>query len=300
MSARIPDGIRGVGLAIEKGRAGGSAGLARRVTRRRTEAFRRLGKVAFPSRKPATERLPPRRRDDHADDECRDRHGALRTVSGDGVRRDVFRRRHAPAALRDAARPARHARGGTELERRHKVADLTMRQQGITFTVYGREQGVERIIPFDPIPRLVAAAEWDRIERGLKQRVRALNLFIHDVYHDRQILKDRVVPPELVFGASGYRRECVGLQVPEGHLHPRLGHRPDPRRRRPLPRAGGQLPDPLGRQLRAQEPPGDEAGLPVPVRAVQRAAGRGLHRQPAGGAPARSRRPAATTRPSSS
>jgi uncharacterized circularly permuted ATP-grasp superfamily protein len=104
--------------------------------------------------------------------------------------------------------------GPDELERRHKVADLTMRQQGITFTVYGRDQGVERIIPFDPIPRLIAAAEWDHIERGLKQRVRALNLFIHDVYHERMILKDRIVPPELVFGATGYRRECVGLQVP--------------------------------------------------------------------------------------
>jgi uncharacterized circularly permuted ATP-grasp superfamily protein len=104
--------------------------------------------------------------------------------------------------------------GPEELERRHKVADLTMRQQGITFTVYGRDQGVERIIPFDPIPRVIAPTEWDRIERGLKQRVRALNMFIHDVYHERSILKDRVVPAELVFGATGYRRECVGLQVP--------------------------------------------------------------------------------------
>src|SRR5271166_5817757 len=110
--------------------------------------------------------------------------------------------------------------GPEELERRNKLADLTMRQQGITFTVYGRKQGVERIIPFDPIPRLIAAAEWDRIERGLKQRVRALNLFIHDVYHDRLILKARVVPPELVFGATGYRRECVGLQVPRSvYIH---------------------------------------------------------------------------------
>ncbi len=110
--------------------------------------------------------------------------------------------------------------GPDELERRHKVADLTMRQQGITFTVYGRDQGVERIIPFDPIPRLIAAAEWDRIDRGLKQRVRALNLFIHDVYHERLILKDRIVPPELVFGATGYRRECVGLHVPRNvYMH---------------------------------------------------------------------------------
>ena len=97
---------------------------------------------------------------------------------------------------------------------------------------------------------------------GLQQRVRALNLFIHDVYHDRLILKDRVVPPELVLGASGYRRECVGLRVPAGHLHPHLRHRPDPRRRRRVPGPGGQLPDPLGRELRAEEPAGDEAGLP--------------------------------------
>ena len=102
-----------------------------------------------------------------------------------------------------------------DLERRHKVADLSMRHQGITFTVYGRDQGVERIIPFDPIPRLVAHDEWDLIERGLKQRVRAINLFIHDIYHDRLILKDRVVPADLVIGASGFRREVVGLQVPK-------------------------------------------------------------------------------------
>ncbi len=110
--------------------------------------------------------------------------------------------------------------GPDELERRNKVADLTMRQQGITFTVYGRDSGVERIIPFDPIPRLIAPLEWERIERGLKQRVRALNHFIGDVYRERRILKERVVPPELVFGATGYRRECVGLRVPgDVYLH---------------------------------------------------------------------------------
>jgi uncharacterized circularly permuted ATP-grasp superfamily protein len=104
--------------------------------------------------------------------------------------------------------------GAGELARRHRAADLLMRHQGITFTVYGRGRGVEQIIPFDPIPRLITAREWDRIERGLEQRVRALNLFIHDVYHDRKILRDRVVPPELVLGASGYRRECVGVSAP--------------------------------------------------------------------------------------
>ena len=105
--------------------------------------------------------------------------------------------------------------GADELERRHRAADLMMRQQGITFTVYGRDQGVEQIIPFDPVPRLVAADEWATIERGLTQRVRALNLFIHDVYHTRAILRDRAVPPDLVLGSSGFRRECTGLRVPK-------------------------------------------------------------------------------------
>jgi uncharacterized circularly permuted ATP-grasp superfamily protein len=104
--------------------------------------------------------------------------------------------------------------GVEEMERRHHVADLMMRRQGITFTVYGRGAGVERIIPFDPIPRIIPADEWDRIERGLQQRVRALNAFVHDVYHERHILRDRAVPPEVVLGAPGYRRECVGLRVP--------------------------------------------------------------------------------------
>lgn len=120
------------------------------------------------------------------------------------------------AALRDRL----SGLGVQELAQRHRAADLMMRHQGITFTVYGRNQGVERIIPFDPVPRIIAADEWERIERGLTQRVRALNLFIHDVYHGRHILRDRVVPPELVLGSSGYRRECVGLRVPRDiYLH---------------------------------------------------------------------------------
>ncbi|WP_074306529.1 circularly permuted type 2 ATP-grasp protein [Singulisphaera sp. GP187] len=104
--------------------------------------------------------------------------------------------------------------GPAELERRRRAADLLMRHQGITFTVYGRDQGVERIIPFDPVPRLIADEEWRLIERGLTQRVRALNLFVHDIYHKRQILRDLVIPAELILGASSYRRECVGLRVP--------------------------------------------------------------------------------------
>ena len=175
-----------------------------------------------------------------------------------------------------------------------------MRQQGITFTVYGREQGVERIIPFDPIPRLIAAAEWDRIERGLKQRVRALNLFIHDVYHERLILKDRVVPPELVFGATGYRRECVGLRVPgDVYIHVSgIDLIRDADGRFLVLEDNGRTPSGVSYVLKNRQVM--KQVFPLLVRAVQRAAGRRLHRQPAGGASARSRRRAATTRPSSS
>ncbi|HEV3383282.1 MAG TPA: circularly permuted type 2 ATP-grasp protein [Gemmata sp.] len=123
----------------------------------------------------------------------------------------------------DAAQPRPHYRAlydklscipPEEIERRSRLADGMMKQQGITFTVYGRGSSTERIMPFDPIPRLVTAREWDRIERGLKQRVRAINHFVHDVYHDRHILKNNLVPAELVFGASGYRREMNGIRVP--------------------------------------------------------------------------------------
>ena len=123
----------------------------------------------------------------------------------------------------DAGQPRSHYRPlydrlahlpASEIDRRTRQADGLMRQQGITFTVYGRGSSTERIMPFDPIPRLVPAHEWATIEAGLQQRVRALNLFVHDVYHDRHILKDRVVPADLVFGASGYRREMNGVAVP--------------------------------------------------------------------------------------
>lgn len=100
------------------------------------------------------------------------------------------------------------------LRRCDRMAELLMRDQGITFTVYGRRKGEEQIIPFDPIPRLVTALEWQRIEQGLTQRIIALNLFLKDIYNNRMILRDGVIPTDVVLGSSGYRRECVGLQVP--------------------------------------------------------------------------------------
>jgi uncharacterized circularly permuted ATP-grasp superfamily protein len=97
---------------------------------------------------------------------------------------------------------------------RQRAADLSFHGRGITFAVNQGAEGVEKIMPFDLIPRLITADEWHRVERGLEQRVRALNLFLHDVYHEQRILADGVIPSALVLGARGYRRELHGIRVP--------------------------------------------------------------------------------------
>jgi uncharacterized circularly permuted ATP-grasp superfamily protein len=103
-----------------------------------------------------------------------------------------------------------------ELERRQRSAERALLAMGITFNVYGDEGGTERIFPFDLIPRIVAAAEWRTIERGLKQRIHALNLFIDDIYHERKILKDRILPAHVLESASSLRAPCMGLKPPRG------------------------------------------------------------------------------------
>ena len=101
-----------------------------------------------------------------------------------------------------------------ELARRKHSADISFRTQGITFTVYGNQEGTERIFPYDMLPRIITGAEWDRIERGLIQRITALNLFLGDVYNDGKILRDGFVPREIVYSCPHFRREMRGLQVP--------------------------------------------------------------------------------------
>src|SRR5688572_15569218 len=95
-----------------------------------------------------------------------------------------------------------------ELPRRQMAADLALLNMGITFNVYGNEAGTEKIWPFDIVPRIIEGAEWERIERGLKQRIRALNLFIDDLYHQRNILRDRAVPEWLIDTAEALRGPC--------------------------------------------------------------------------------------------
>jgi uncharacterized circularly permuted ATP-grasp superfamily protein len=103
-----------------------------------------------------------------------------------------------------------------EVEGRRRAADLAFRVGGITFAVNQGTEGVEKIMPFDLIPRVIVPDEWDRIARGLEQRIRALNLFLDDVYHGQRILRAGILPPELVLGARGYRRELRGVDVPLG------------------------------------------------------------------------------------
>jgi uncharacterized circularly permuted ATP-grasp superfamily protein len=101
-----------------------------------------------------------------------------------------------------------------ELQRRKQAADLSFLNQGITFTVYGREEGTEKIFPYDLLPRLITAAEWAKVEQGLTQRITALNLFLRDIYNEGRILNDGVVPREVVYSCKQYRRQMMGLQVP--------------------------------------------------------------------------------------
>jgi uncharacterized circularly permuted ATP-grasp superfamily protein len=101
-----------------------------------------------------------------------------------------------------------------DLRRRAEIAEAELYNLGITFTVYSDRDAIDRILPFDLVPRILTAAEWNHIERGVTQRVAALNAFLWDIYHDKAILRDGIVPESLVLGNANYRPEMVGLNVP--------------------------------------------------------------------------------------
>ncbi|MEM1011314.1 MAG: circularly permuted type 2 ATP-grasp protein [Planctomycetota bacterium] len=103
------------------------------------------------------------------------------------------------------------------LDRRRRMAEVSFRNQGITFTVYGGEEagrGIERTLPFDFAPRIIPDGEWETLERGLKQRIVALNLFVADIYGKQHILRERKIPPRLILAAKSFRREMLGVRVP--------------------------------------------------------------------------------------
>ncbi len=106
--------------------------------------------------------------------------------------------------------------GGAELMLRAKAAEQAIRTMGITFTVYSEGTNIDRLWPFDIIPRIVRAAEWRRVSAGLEQRLRALNHFIDDVYHRQLIFRDKQIPAELILSAGNFREACVGMRPKHG------------------------------------------------------------------------------------
>jgi uncharacterized circularly permuted ATP-grasp superfamily protein len=116
---------------------------------------------------------------------------------------------------RKAARRAMRYIGSlsdTELRERRDAAELAMRVMGITFTVYSDEGGIDRAWPFDIIPRIIPAREWQKIEAGLKQRAMALNMFIADIYAEQRIVREKVFPGELLAKSVNFRKQCMGVR----------------------------------------------------------------------------------------
>ena len=103
----------------------------------------------------------------------------------------------------------------SEISDRRQQADTSFLEHGITFTVYGEEGGTERIFPFDPIPRVIPESEWSVVERGLRQRIIALNLFLNDIYHDGKIIKDGIIPEEIIRSSKNFRPEMDGFEPPQ-------------------------------------------------------------------------------------
>jgi uncharacterized circularly permuted ATP-grasp superfamily protein len=121
-----------------------------------------------------------------------------------------------PRASVAALSRAIEALAAGELASRQAGAERALMQMGITFNVYGEQAGLEKIFPFDIVPRVVSATEWSRLEKGLKQRIHALNLFIDDLYHSQKILKDRIIPRDIILSAKSFRQQCVGWNPPRG------------------------------------------------------------------------------------
>ncbi len=99
-----------------------------------------------------------------------------------------------------------------ELATRQQAVDATIKAMGITFTIYSESGNIDRVWPFDPIPRVMARKEWEHIQAGLKQRLTALNMFINDLYNEQQIIKDGVLPAEILDSSTNFRPQCIGIK----------------------------------------------------------------------------------------
>jgi uncharacterized circularly permuted ATP-grasp superfamily protein len=101
-----------------------------------------------------------------------------------------------------------------QFKKHHKTAQIALYKLGVTFNVYSDNQGIERVFPFDIIPRIIAAQEWQELEQGLKQRIKALNLFLGDIYGEQKIIKDSKIPAEIINSATGFLKPCLGIKPP--------------------------------------------------------------------------------------
>ncbi len=140
--------------------------------------------------------------------------GLLGAYDPGGFYCEVFGGPKQPATHTGTVRERLDGLSLAEVRRRAQAAERELYNLGVTFTVYTSREQIDRILPFDVIPRVLSAAEWDTIERGVIQRVTALNRFIEDVYHEQKILRDGIVPADLVLGNANYRPQMRGLKVP--------------------------------------------------------------------------------------
>ena len=190
----------------------------------------------------------------------------------EAVEADGTPRAHYTALLRRLGGFTSH-----QLAERERVRDAAFRQAGITFTVYGEGEGVERTFPMDLVPRIIPADEWAHLEEGLVQRVTALNRFLDDLYvGDQAVVKDGIIPRWLITSSDGFQREAYGIAGAARRPLPGRRHRPRARRRGHLPGAGGQPAQPERRVLRAREPGRHDPGAAARVRRPPRPPGRPL------------------------
>ncbi len=165
--------------------------------------------------------------------------------------------------------------GGEEIAVRQQAAELAIKAMGITFTVYHEQGGsIDRSWPLDIIPRTITRKEWTRIDAGLRQRVAAINRFIDDIYHDQRIIKDGILPLELIASSRNFRAQLHGHLTARALLGAYLRIGPDTWRRRTVYVLEDNLRVPSGVLLHDREPPGREACVPGVVR---------QRRDPAGG-----------------
>ena len=165
-----------------------------------------MGDMVYTSRSDAREEI--------AGDTSPSLRGLFEGYTCDGVYDEMFTSSGSPRPHYEALHGQLASLGPQEFRAQQRSAEQAFLRQGVTFNVYGAKQGVERPIPVDLVPRILPRSTWAHLEAGLKQRLMALNLFIHDIYHEQRILRQGIVPLDLVLGSTGYRPEFRGITVP--------------------------------------------------------------------------------------